>query len=215
MVNNIAVKAPESNSGSGWLALDFANTAEWHASAHPEEKLTGYDKLVDWAKGHGVLTAAYARSLREQAAKRPTEAHSVLEKSIELREAIYHILADRIRKMPIRASDLRILNRAVADMMVHSQIVMKGNERFAWGWGDGQDNLSSILWPVVRSSVELLTSDDILKRVGQCADEKGCGWLFMDTSKNKSRRWCDMGDCGNRAKARRHYQKLATGKKAG
>lgn len=213
-MNNIAVKAPESNSGSGWLALDFANTAEWHASAHPEEKLTGYDKLVDWAKGHGVLTAAGARSLREQAAKRPTEAHSVLEKSIELREAIYHILSDRVRKMPLRASDLQVLNRAVADMMAHSRIVMTGTKGFAWGWDDGHEGLDSMLWSVVRSSVELLTSDDKLERVGECADERGCGWLFVDTSKNKSRRWCDMGDCGNRAKARRHYQKVAIGKKA-
>ena len=202
------------NSETSWLCLDFANTVDWHASSHPEEKLINYDKLVDWAKAHGVLTAAGARNLRAQAAKRPTEARSVLEKSIELREAIYHILADRIHKLPVRVSDLRVLNYAVADTLAHSHLVTRGATGFAWGWDNGQEGLDSILWPVVRSAFELLTSDDKLKRVGQCADERGCGWLFMDTSKNKSRRWCDMGDCGNRAKARRHYLKLATGKKA-
>jgi predicted RNA-binding Zn ribbon-like protein len=210
-MKNDDAKVPESNSGR--LALDFANTVDWHASSHPEEGLTSYDKLLEWGKAHAILTAAGARSLKTQAAKRPAEAHAVLEKSIELREAIYHILSARVHKLPVRVSDLRVLNRAVAEMMVHSQIVMKGNKGFAWGWSDGHEGLDSILWPVVRSSVELLISDDILERVGQCADEKGCGWLFMDTSKNKSRRWCDMGDCGNRAKARRHYQKLATAKR--
>lgn len=213
MLDDVAVKAPESDSNTGWLALDFANTVDWHASARPEETLTGYDKLVDWAKARGVLTAADARSIKAKAAKRPTAAQSVLEEAIELREAIYHILSDRVHKLPARVSDLRVLNRAIADMMAHSRLVMKGTTGFAWGWEDGQEGLDSFLWPVVRSAVDVLTSDDTLGRVGQCADEKGCGWLFMDTSKNKSRRWCDMGDCGNRAKARRHYQKLATGKK--
>ena len=63
-----------------------------------------------------------------------------------------------------------------------------------------------MLWPVVQSAVDLMTSPE-LDRVGQCADDRGCGWLFVDTTKNRSRRWCDMRDCGNRAKARRHYAK--------
>ncbi|MCX6026505.1 MAG: CGNR zinc finger domain-containing protein [Chloroflexi bacterium] len=61
-----------------------------------------------------------------------------------------------------------------------------------------------VLWPVMRSAAELLTSD-LASRVGQCQDDRGCGWLFIDTSRNHTRRWCAMGDCGNRAKARRHY----------
>jgi predicted RNA-binding Zn ribbon-like protein len=61
-----------------------------------------------------------------------------------------------------------------------------------------------MLWPILRSAAEVLTSEK-RTRLGQCADDRGCGWLFLDTSKNRSRRWCDMEDCGNRAKARRHY----------
>ena len=61
-----------------------------------------------------------------------------------------------------------------------------------------------VLWPVVWSAANLLTSR-ILERVGQCADDRGCGWLFMDLSRNRSRRWCDMKDCGNRDKVRRYY----------
>jgi len=54
-------------------------------------------------------------------------------------------------------------------------------------------------------AVELLMSER-LKRLRVCAAQ-GCGWLFLDMSKNGSRRWCEMGDCGNREKARRFYQK--------
>ena len=61
-----------------------------------------------------------------------------------------------------------------------------------------------MLWPIVESAAELLTSER-RSRIGQCADDRGCGWLFLDATKNRSRRWCAMGDCGNRAKARRHY----------
>ena len=69
-----------------------------------------------------------------------------------------------------------------------------------WTWTD-EDVLDRMLWPVVRSSAELLVEGD-LTRVRQCHGEQ-CGWLFVDMTKNRSRRWCDMGDCGNLAKVRR------------
>ena len=65
-----------------------------------------------------------------------------------------------------------------------------------------------MLWPVAHSAAELLISDD-LDRVKQCADDRGCGWLFVDTSRNRSRRWCSMESCGNRAKVQRHRHKEA------
>jgi predicted RNA-binding Zn ribbon-like protein len=57
------------------------------------------------------------------------------------------------------------------------------------------------LWILARSAADLLTSEQHAY-VRQCASEE-CTWLFIDRSKNHSRRWCDMGDCGNREKARR------------
>jgi predicted RNA-binding Zn ribbon-like protein len=77
---------------------------------------------------------------------------------------------------------------------------------FAWDWAEDPDSLDRVLWVVARSAGELLTSDQ-LDRVRQCADDRGCGYLFLDTSRNRSRRWCSMESCGNRAKARRHYQR--------
>ena len=66
------------------------------------------------------------------------------------------------------------------------------------------NNLERVVWPVARSAADLLTSD-LLSRVRRCEDDRGCGYLFIDTSRNRSRRWCSMESCGNRAKARRHY----------
>jgi len=43
-------------------------------------------------------------------------------------------------------------------------------------------------------------------RIRQCADD-ACGWLFVDRSRNNSRRWCDSTDCGNRNRVRRHYRR--------
>jgi predicted RNA-binding Zn ribbon-like protein len=67
------------------------------------------------------------------------------------------------------------------------------------------------LWPIVQSAAELLLSADLRGRVGQCADPNGCGWLFLDLSKNRSRRWCSIQDCGNRAKQRRLQARRKSG----
>ncbi len=72
---------------------------------------------------------------------------------------------------------------------------------YAWTWADDPNALDRMLWPLVRSAAELLVTGD-LSRVRVCGGER-CGWLFVDTSKNRSRRWCDMQDCGNVAKVRR------------
>ncbi len=74
---------------------------------------------------------------------------------------------------------------------------------FAWEWDAGGDVLARPLWALARSAADLLTSPR-LSRVRECPGEDGCGWLFLDTSKNGSRRWCSMQGCGSRAKARRY-----------
>ncbi len=71
---------------------------------------------------------------------------------------------------------------------------------FAWTWDD-RYALDLVLWSVSRSAAELLTSGE-LSTLRQCGGEE-CGWLFLDPSRNHSRQWCDMRDCGNRAKVRR------------
>jgi predicted RNA-binding Zn ribbon-like protein len=189
----------------GRLCLDFANTADWHASDQPEELLTSYTELVSWSQQAGLLTDQQARRLLRQAAERPDDAAAVLRQAIDLREAIYAIFAAIAHGQSPRASDLSTLNAALSETLAHSKIV-PAESGFEWQWVGDASALAQPLWSVVRSAADLLTSNE-LHRVGQCADDRGCGWLFLDTSRNHTRRWCSIEDCGNRAKAQRHYER--------
>ncbi len=189
----------------GHLSLDFANTADWHASEQPEELLTSYTELVSWSQQAGILTEKLAKRLLRQAANRPAEALAVLKQAIALREAIYNIFAAVANEQTPQGTDLATLNSALSEALAHSQIVPT-ETGYGWQWAGEEDALDRPLWPIARSAADLLTSDE-LQRVGQCADDRGCGWLFLDTSRNHTRRWCSIEDCGNRAKARRHYER--------
>ncbi|CAN5507073.1 ABATE domain-containing protein [soil metagenome] len=185
------------------VCLEFANTADWHASEQPVETLHHYTDLVAWAQRVGILTGDAAEELNQQAARFPLDATQALAQAIELREAIYRIFAVVAAGQPVEVADLAVLNATLPSAYKHLQIVQSG-EHFGWGWRDEGDQLDWVLWPVVRSAVDLLTFSE-LNRVKQCADDRGCGYFFMDTTRNRSRRWCTMESCGNRAKARRHY----------
>ena len=187
------------------LCLNFANTLEWHASEQPVETLHGYTDLVAWAQQANVLTDAEAAELTGQAGRFSTEAAQVYIQAIDLREAIYQIFAAVATEQNPAPTDLAILNAALPAAYSHWQIVQTA-DGFAWGWTGTDKELDCILWPVVRSAADLLLFKE-LSRVRQCADDRGCGDLFIDTTRNHSRRWCTMESCGNRAKARRHYSR--------
>ena len=187
------------------LCLEFANTSLWHASEHPQETLHAYEDLVTWAQGVGLISNQDVQKLLREAADRPAEAGRVLERAIALRETIYRIFVALIHeKLPAEA-DLEGLNNMLAKMTSGAYIV-KTAQGFAWNWNVDRDALDSPIWPIALSAAELLVSEE-RARLGQCADERGCGWLFLDTSKNHSRRWCDARDCGNRARQRRYQER--------
>ncbi len=199
---------------AGQICLDFANTAGDHASDQPEESLLTYDDLVDWAARASVASQAEARALRAAARERPEEAQRALARVITLREAIYRIFVAQIARQPAPVADLATLNAMLVSLASSPRIVATTDGAFTWEWPLDHASLD---WParvVALSAAGLLTSEE-RERVGQCADEGGCGWLFLDTSRNRSRRWCSMGDCGNRAKQRRHTQRLAASQAAG
>jgi predicted RNA-binding Zn ribbon-like protein len=197
----------------GRLCLDFVNTLNGsRATGHTEEKLTSYADLVSWGRQTGVITERVARRLLREAAERPGEASAVLEDAISLREAIYGILAAAINERPPEKADLATLNAALSNAMRRSEVV-KTADGFDWDWSTAEGALDPMLWPVARSAAELLTSDD-LTRTRECGGDE-CTWLFLDTSKNRSRRWCDMRGCGNRAKSRRHYERKRATASAG
>jgi predicted RNA-binding Zn ribbon-like protein len=190
----------------GILCLDFANTADYHASDHPQELLTRYEDLVDWSQHVGLLAAPAAARLLREASRRPADATLVLHQAIALRERIYRIFTAIAHGQRPQPDDLAQLSAQAGHAFTRSQIV-ESEEGFRWEPLEEIDALDQMLCPIARSAAELLTSRE-LGRVRQCADAvDGCGWLFVDTTRNRSRRWCDMRDCGNRAKARRFLER--------
>ncbi|MGD8793261.1 MAG: ABATE domain-containing protein [Anaerolineae bacterium] len=191
----------------GRTSLDFANTVDWHASDEPVEYLTSYAALLAWGQHTGILEERQVERLLEEAGRRPREAAAMHERAVVLREAIYRIFAAISSGSAAADDDLAVLNAELSRTLACSRIVPSGGG-YTWDWIGQEAALDRVLWPVVRDAADLLTSED-LARVGQCADDR-CGWLFLDTSRNHSRRWCSMEDCGNRAKARRYYRRSRT-----
>lgn len=188
---------------SGDLALDFANTAEWHASEQPEEHLHAYADLVVWGAAAGLLTPAEAETLMAAAARRPEEAARWYTRAIELREALFRIFSAVAAENPADPIDLHTLTAFWRESAQHTSLSLSP-DGLSYRLEKQPADPFAMLWPVVHSAVDLLASPTV-ERVGQCADDRGCGWLFIDTSRNRSRRWCSMESCGNRAKAQRHY----------
>ena len=184
------------------LCLDFVNTVDPRHRPPKLEYLESYDALVDWAVHAGALTAPAARALAVLASQHPTTAKRVHARAIALREALYQILAPAIRANHPQAP-LAVLNAELQHSMT-AAILEPDPDGYRLGWS-ATDQLDQMLWPVVRSAADLLTSPS-LDRVGEC-DGKGCGWLFVDTSKAGRRRWCSMAICGNRAKSSRHSER--------
>ena len=186
----------------GLLCFDFTNTVDKRPLEDRRDHLASYADLVSWGEQAGGITAADGRRLRQLAARRPGEGRAALRRARQVREAIFaifHAVAGG-RKLP--REDLDTLNAALPGALGRQRLV-PARDRMAWDYSDEPENLDRVLFPVVRSAAELLTGDD-LDRVRECCSDC-CAWLFLDTSRNRTRRWCDMTVCGNRAKARRHY----------
>jgi predicted RNA-binding Zn ribbon-like protein len=204
MVENV-IQAQIFDLTGGLLCLDFANTVDDRTEVHPQELLNNYYDLVSWSEQTQVLTEREAQRLLEKAARRPSEASKVLQQAVEIREAIFRIFKAVAEDASPEDKDLVSLSAAIADAQNHAQIVPEANG-FRWDcWVGKASDLDCMLWPVVRSAADFLTSDD-LDTVRVCASDN-CNWLFLDTSKNHSRRWCNMKSCGNREKARRFYSR--------
>jgi predicted RNA-binding Zn ribbon-like protein len=186
------------------LCLGFANTLENRLTGPSVEHLNSYGDLVAWARERGILSAQEAEQLAQEAVRRPVEAASTLARAMVLREAIYRTFSAVAAERLPEAGDMMTLNIALAGALAVLHVVATA-QGFAWAWSRGGAELGRVLWPVILSTVNLLTSNE-LPAVRECAAPHS-GWLFLDTTRNRSRRWCDMQVCGNRAKARRHYER--------
>jgi predicted RNA-binding Zn ribbon-like protein len=179
----------------GHLALDFANTVSDRETAEPIERLTDFDALVEFVEQSGAVSAAVAGELRAMAAARPAEAASALRDAVALRDALYSVFAAAVRGDKPERADLTVLNAQLTRFSLSDDLQLEWTPRHA--------GLDDFVGDIVRSAVDLLITGP-RDRVRIC-DADDCVWLFLDTSKNRSRRWCDMAQCGNRAKMRRYH----------
>ncbi len=188
----------------GRICLDFANTLDWRGSENPVEYLHTYQDLIAWSRHAGILFDNAALHLSQTAEDRQADSAAHLSRAIRLRETIYRIFAAIAAGEPAPADELARFNRFLSAARPFEQLTHQ-ETGYTWDSKVDPQRLDSLLKPLVSSAVELLLSPEV-KRVKRCGDP-ACGWLFLDTSRNGSRRWCDMRDCGNRAKASRFYKK--------
>ena len=190
----------------GAPCLDFVNTLSGRGRELPTERLNGYADLVAWSRQSGLVEKRRAAGLVQRAAAHPRQAARTLAAAVELREALFRLFSAVAAGLRLPPADLAALNRWLAKSLGRLRLAATG-DGIEWGWADEPEALDAPLWRVARSAADLLTGEDRTD-LRECADG-GCRWLFLDRSRNHSRRWCDMKACGNRAKVRRHYRRQA------
>ena len=188
----------------GNLALDFVNTVDGEPDGPTGfDNLRSYGDLVAWGRRVGVLTEERTWRLLREARRRSTEAEATHGRALELRDALYELFRAVARGTGPSLESMEVLSRAESEALSHAKLAPR-NGGFVWEWPDEGD-LAGVLWPVIHAATELLTSGP-LDRVKACA---GCHWLFVDESKNRSRRWCTMEECGTHEKVRRYLERRA------
>jgi predicted RNA-binding Zn ribbon-like protein len=185
----------------GRLCLDFINTVGGRVGPATilRDKLADYRDLLEWSHLAGVANQTESRMLARLAASHRQHTEPILARAVVLREALYRIFKSAIKGRRPRSADLDTFSRELRVARARERLT---HTRGAFGWTfEDEPALDRILWPVSLSAADLLTSSH-LSRLRQCGGEE-CGWMFLDASRNRSRHWCDMKDCGNRAKVRR------------
>jgi len=190
--------------GAGHPLLNFINTREERRSDTPREFLMAGSDVALAAARLGLLSPAEADALKRDAAAHPRRSWRRLEVLRGFRETLYRLVVAARRGAPADPGDLGRLNAALAEGQARRQLVFDG-ARYVLRDVAGADPWDRIRWALARHAADLLASDR-LARVKACQGD-GCGWLFIDGSRTRKRVWCSMDVCGNRAKARRFYQR--------
>jgi predicted RNA-binding Zn ribbon-like protein len=188
----------------GHVALDFVNSLGGLATVDPrphDEALNDYDDLLDWSRLTGVLAEDETERLARLARRRPAEAAQAFARALELRALIDRIFRPLAGGNAPTERDLDKLRDAASQALDHGRLTRHGNA-FRWSWHQAAA-LEAPLWPLAYAAVDLLTSGP-LERLRRC---ERCRWLFLDESRNRSRRWCSMEQCGTDVKKERYVER--------
>jgi predicted RNA-binding Zn ribbon-like protein len=168
---------------------------------------------MDLVAGPAGIEEETADSLIKTTKAQPAEANRVFEQAVKLSELIHNLFSALAAGKPVAAEDLAFLNSALQEVREQLELIeTPGGFKWDWKKGKAEPAFDQLLWPVIRAAADLLTGPE-LDRVKECPGE-GCGRLFVDLSRNRSRRWCDMDHCGMLVKSRNHYAKIRKSKVA-
>jgi predicted RNA-binding Zn ribbon-like protein len=193
---------------AGHLALDFANTVDDPLGPDRFDHLADYPRLLFWSQRVGLLTDRTAAELRRAADVQPRAAAAAVRRAHSLRAALndtFGPLADG----DMAAAGWDQLRSFVTAAVQNARVTTTATSQASLRWDFTAPD--SPLWPVAEASFSLLTGPE-LTRLKRCV---GCPWLFLDRSKNRSRRWCSMEFCGTDEKMRRYVSKRAERRTAG
>lgn len=188
--------------GGKCLGLEFANTLSWRGRPEPAESLAEPKDWLDWMLGNEALPSEAVSELRRRAEMWTSEAEKGLARAIEFREALYELLE-------AHSKGEKPSNQAVSAFSEVLETAFDGlrldpaDGKWNWRLENSPLDWEAPLRPVALSAAQLLTSR-FSERVRGCQRDE-CRWLFLDLTKNNSRKWCDMSTCGNVLKARRNY----------
>lgn len=182
------------------LCIEFVNTVAWRGST-PAESLHNFAGVLAWLSSTKALPPAAVADLRKWSEAHPAGAAAVFDEIIEIRELVHRMLHALASATTSGHDDLRRFNRALDDAAPRA-LLDRAEAGFGWRI-DLKPNAAAILAPVLWSATDILVGP-ASARLRACANDR-CLWLFLDDSKNGTRRWCSMQSCGNRAKAHRHY----------
>ncbi len=197
----------------GNVALDLLNTQNGPAGMEAEDDaLRDYGDLIAWGRYVGMLSDTDADRLLRRSRADPEGARIVFERTVETRAYLYDLFSALARGRPPAASDIGRLQRDERDALAHATLVEAG-PGYHWSWSAdaANDDLARPLWPIIHAALTLLTEGP-LDRVKGCA---ACRFHFLDESKNRSRRWCSMDDCGAADKMRKYVARRASVRSAG
>jgi len=178
----------------GHLALDLVNTVEPRIlNTQGREHLTSPAALLTWARRTSLLDAADADQIAAAWQQHPDAGRKDLKAAIELRESLYAALTALGAG---RTPDLGPITARWANAAPRAALRMTS---------EGARLRAAPLIPdrLAFAAVDLLTGLDLTRLRACPTGEGGCGWLFLDHSRNNSRRWCVMADCGTQAKSRK------------
>lgn len=188
----------------GLGCVDFVNSTVSHDPSGTvsswDALAPGYANALGWLTYIGAVDDDQARTLLRLAGKQPREAATVRRRAVALREALYRVMVAMIAQTPPDPADLAVIDEEEQRAVGMSRLAYTG-DRVARVWTTDRE-LDRPLWPIVTGATELLASPQVA-RLGQCQAE-GCQQLFLDTSKNRSRRFCSASECGTLTRVRNH-----------